>query len=271
MLLVNTSANPRVISRIYARFSSRILAVLQSGDKNLAAEIYKDAKLLPSLTTLQNLKLNGYTVNGSLYEGSNILLCYKSAVVYVVKSLDTVEAARVRQFQTVMSDTSPNPHIISFELQEDAEKQKCFMIMPHLPTTLEPMPPLSETLTIRLWTHMCDGLRYLHSLGFAHMDVKPSNICVSPGEFVLIDLGSISRFKERSSSTRAYLPSDLWPVGGRVVSAASVDWWMLAMTLAEKGCMIRALKLSPDLQNHRRINFWTISTSTCQNLCPKRF
>ena len=40
---------------------------------------------------------------------------------------------------------------------------------------------------------MNDALTCLHKHEYAHMDVKPSNICInSNGDFVLIDLGSVA-------------------------------------------------------------------------------
>ena len=60
--------------------------------------------------------------------------------------------------------------------------------------------------------------------------MKLANICVTDGRFVLIDLGSIVKFGKRSSSTPAYIPSDFTETKG----SAACDWWMLAMTLAEK-------------------------------------
>lgn len=43
------------------------------------------------------------------------------------------------------------------------------------------------------WNQLSQALRLLHAHGYAHMDVKPANICISvEGDFVLIDLGSVA-------------------------------------------------------------------------------
>lgn len=52
--------------------------------------------------------------------------------------------------------------------------------------------------------------------------------------FVLIDLGSVVRFGQKTASTAAYIPFEL-----RAERASTiVDWWMFAATLAERGCAL---------------------------------
>ena len=102
--------------------------------------------------------------------------------------------------------------------------------MPKFETTLEPISFIDEKEASQLWGDIRDALDFIHSREFAFMDVKPANICVTEGRFVLIDLGSIVKFGKRSSSTPSYIPSDFTEKKG----SAHCDWWMLAMTLAEK-------------------------------------
>lgn len=65
------------------------------------------------------------------------------------------------------------------------------------------------------------------------MDIKPANICLDgAGEAFLIDFGSVCAFGAHTSSTPAYVPH--YVLSRR--SSAALDWWMLAMTLAEKAC-----------------------------------
>lgn len=67
--------------------------------------------------------------------------------------------------------------------------------------------------------------------------VKPANILItSSGDFILADLGSIVRVDQRSASTRAYLPREMWVEGRPPLASPHVDWWMLAMTIYEKVC-----------------------------------
>lgn len=103
---------------------------------------------------------------------------------------------------------------------------------------LERAPPLDPAATVALWQHMRAALTAMHELGFAHMDVTPSNICHMESEsFMLVDLGSVTTFGGLTQSTRSYLPRELFGKStDAVVAHPSTDWWMLACTLSEKGC-----------------------------------
>jgi serine/threonine protein kinase len=121
------------------------------------------------------------------------------------------------------------------------------VFMPRFLASLERVPsldPVADAAAVAtLWQHISEALSGLHSLGFAHSDVKPANICLDTrGPFcVLIDLDSAAAFGQATASTAAYFPSDVLCGGqgsGRRVHVASAraDWWMLAMTLAQKAC-----------------------------------
>ena len=116
---------------------------------------------------------------------------------------------------------------------------KFYMTMPKLVSTLEHISLLSASDTRDLWDNMRSALEYLHALGFAHMDVKPSNICVDASErCVLVDLGSLERFGNWMVLMCVYVFCDM-DLG---FSTAAIDWWMLAMTLAEVGCGASAMR-----------------------------
>ena len=154
---------------------------------------------------------------------------------HVCKHLTPDEAERAAAFEAALADRPGlRPRVVDFELYH---MKKVYMIMPRLPATLEPMPSLADEDVARLWDHVSRALDDVHGLGFAHMDVKPSNIGIDGGDgFVLIDLGSIGRFGDVTSSTWPYVPADLRRPGARWTCTKAIDWWMFAMTLAEKGC-----------------------------------
>ena len=236
------------LSRMRRRFAGQVSLALQTGDANLLYEAYDDAKHLPSPSTVQRFKVEGYIINGPLYVGSNILTCFKGTDEYLLKSgLSEAELRRAVEFKSAV----PNPHrgIVPFELRSDVAKGKHFMLMPKLRTSLEPIPSLPADDTARLWGDLRGALDFLHTHGFAHMDVKPANICLDwEGRFVLVDLGSLARFGESTSTTPAYVPRDVawWR------SSAGVDWWMLASTLAEKGCGEHALAIGATARSASR-------------------
>ena len=107
--------------------------------------------------------------------------------------------------------------------------------MPLLPATLEHVVQLDVDDAAKLLGQMMEALSFIHKHGFAHMDVKPSNICINgKGDFILADLGSMAPFGERTKSTLPFLPKDLQKPS--MISDKKVDFWMLAMTLGERFC-----------------------------------
>lgn len=87
------------------------------------------------------------------------------------------------------------------------------------------------------------ALDYLHSKGYAHCNVKPANIFLdAKGAFLLGDQGSVTKFGSvlAQSTQASFVPRELLPSEGTPQrSSASLDWWMLAVTLLEK-CGLRA-------------------------------
>jgi serine/threonine protein kinase len=123
------------------------------------------------------------------------------------------------------------PH--SSEDAAEAAPMRKWCWMPRYPVTLEqlgrPMPVLRATTVIE---QMSTALRKLHSEGLAHMDVKPSNIFVTPdGQLLLGDFGCVRRFGEKVGTTPAFVPQDMQKQS--YAASALHDWWMLAMTVSD--------------------------------------
>jgi hypothetical protein len=242
-----------VLRRMRARFSSQVLLIEQSGNVQLARDVYEEARALPSTSTRGRIVADGYHLGHELFPGGNLMVCYKDCMPYLLKPLSPSEAVRVKTYEAAVSAAGvpQQPGIVPFELRwEDPAKFKCFMLMPLLHACLEPMPALADTHARRFWADISAALSYLHVLGFAHCDVKPANICVhAPTSFVLVDLGSVARFGEQTQSTPAYVPCDLrrgtsWVAAPPPCSSAALDWWMLGMVLAEKCCGNAALDIA---------------------------
>jgi serine/threonine protein kinase len=137
------------------------------------------------------------------------------------------------QFHDAINEMVP-ASIIPFELHSKGDKR--FVFMPLIMPTLETLPSLTGDSLARFYNDLSVALEYIHGLGFAHMDVKPSNILItSTGNFVLADLGSVAKFDEKTNSTPAYLPREIYTTE-KISSSKNVDWWMLAMILFEKAC-----------------------------------
>ena len=235
--MLGRKVETNVMRRIYSRFSVRLALVLESGDKNIAEDLYRDAEHLPSLVTRENFSAEGVTLDGPLFEGSTLTVCFKGLQVLVAKCLDSKEYARAIALQSLAASSAAprSAHVVDFELRVVHLKE--FMLMPRMAATLSQMPHLAPEHALTLVQHLSDGLSYLHRLGVAHADVKPDNIGLQePERFVLIDLGSVTAFGQRVHSTPAYVPRDVPVTNDAVVSCASLDWCMLGVTLGEKAC-----------------------------------
>jgi len=132
-----------------------------------------------------------------------------------------------------------HPHIVrAYEL---AERARPVLILESLTgATLEyvidnrprRLPPVD---LVYLGLQLCSAMRYLHSFGVLHLDLKPSNIISENGLVKVIDL-SVARppgRARRGVGTRQYLspeqarggelgpPADVWGIGGVLYAAAT--------------------------------------------------
>lgn len=224
-----------VVRRARIRCGHLVVQAILGGRADDALEAYRIAEALPSTSTVECLLTEGYKVGGALREGSDITVCYKGEHAFLLKGLDEREASRARDLLEACGGHQL-PHITPFSLWRHGSS-RCYMLMPKFASSLETLPHLSSGGIALLWAHARQALEALHALGFSHNDVKPSNICVnevSPVSvsFVLIDLNSVARFGQGTSSTPVYVPDGV----SHARAAPALDWWMLAMTLAEKAC-----------------------------------
>ena len=198
----------------------------------LAREVYEAAARIPEVSTAAALfSRDGLQLDGPLFEGSSLTYCFRGLRVLLLKSLDEKEAERAAVLRGALHEKLE--HVVEFELISRGSKS--FMLMPKFEATLEQISWLREPDSVTLLDHISCGLRSLHTLGFSHADVKPANIALQRGAFVLIDVGSVCRFGIGTSSTDAYVPRDFF--GDKASrSSAVLDWWMLGMTMAEKCC-----------------------------------
>ena len=196
-------------------------------------DVYAMAACLPSTTTDTEFRLRGLHVNGLLYEGGALVSCFRGRKEFILKPLDAREKKRALALHEALTTASaPVAGLTAFELHPRGDK--FFMLMPRYGASLEHLAALDTEDALLLWQSVGGALRGLHTLGFAHMDVKPANICLAAREFVLVDLGSVARFGEATATTPPYVAADF--PGAMRRSSARADWWQFAMTLAEKAC-----------------------------------
>lgn len=223
-----------VVRRMKQRLSNMCTLAVLTKDMDLAEEAYLEAEKFPSTVTEKELAMEGWNLNGPLYDGSSLTICFKGLDEFLVKILDSRERKRIMEFKRALDDSQMHPNIVEFQLLNADEELRTLMVMPRLMSTLEHYKRLEEEDQVKkLFSDMSSALQYLHNLNFAHVDVKPANICVRNRGFVLIDLGSISRLGQKgAAATLAYVPRD----ADITHVTATLDWWMLGMTLAEMGC-----------------------------------
>jgi hypothetical protein len=147
----------------------------------LAEDVYMDAENVPQTETARAIEAEGYVLDGFLLQGLNTLhICFNGSIPCVLKHLTSAEYHRAKAFEHV------NPcckYVVSFELlSPSASKQ--YMVMPLLPSTLEHLSILSNVVVQKLWEQMELAAESFHSVGFAYMDFKPSNICINSDKHV---------------------------------------------------------------------------------------
>lgn len=176
--------------RARVKYGHMVLLAIQEHNAALAKEAYEMAASLPSTTTVGQLQMNGYLLDGQLYEGSELVICFKDERTYLLKGLDQKEAVRARIFRVACGIEVEKPGVTGitrFELFDSTGPpppegsglqptvHKHFMIMPKYTTALESVPFLSLVGVRGLWEQMQLAIDYVHSKGFAHMDIKPAN------------------------------------------------------------------------------------------------
>ncbi len=80
---------------------------------------------------------------------------------------------------------------------------------PYLATEyLDPMDlPASDAAVARFILDLCDGVAFLHALGYVHRDIKPSNVMSRAGRPVLIDLGLVKDLTSPSPLADGFSPA----------------------------------------------------------------
>lgn len=137
----------------------------------------------------------------------------------------------------LLLSTLTHPHLLrGYETVLTAEPARPAVITETLPGCtlgylLEQHGRLRPMDAAVLGIQLCSVLGYLHRQGWAHLDVKPSNVVEVGGRAVLLDLSLVCRIGERSSGgTFDYLSPE--QARGDEITATA-DTWGLGITLYE--------------------------------------
>ena len=240
LLIANiTNPNPRTIVRMIKKFGIQVDLAHRFRNYSILSDVYHQAHGLPNTQTANELFFNGFALDKHIIKGNDCRqICFKDGLPYLMKVCTEIEFSRLKQFEEELQTRKlvPPPSIIPFIPFEN--KTKRYIFMPLHPVVLENLPSLGSVALQRFFTQLSDAIHFLHSLGFAHMDIKPSNILISTsGDFILSDLGSLQRFDARTTSTtECYLPKEYIDRINGVKASTTIDWWMLAITMLEKVC-----------------------------------
>lgn len=100
--------------------------------------------------------------------------------------------------------------------------------------------PLSPEVTLKLYAQIISGLRYLHSIGVAHRDLKPDNIIVDDNfNLTIIDMGGSILYGENENmvakpfGTITYSPPEYFSPGGEGFNLMKSDVWSAGIILYE--------------------------------------
>jgi len=231
-----------IIKKMFTRFEVRVNNILLTDNTDLAIETYDLCEALPGDTTKEELKGSGYILNGAVAFNDKLTLCYKGMHSFVCKVIyDEREIKSLEHCFNIFGGEEQLQaayNITYFDFLK-TNTGKNLMMMPLYQNTLEMflMADGDKCVPIQLYKEIKVAIDYLHSKNYAHMDIKPANICMNDGKIILIDLQSIAPFGEKTYSTNAYLPFELIQKNVNfTISSKETDYWMLAMTLAEKCC-----------------------------------
>jgi hypothetical protein len=236
--------DPHVLVRCHMRFGRQVEAAVASVDPvlavQLAYEVYTEALSFPSTTTVETIAKHGYILT-DIVVGKGVYKCYKGFRVYAAKRLSVPEKERTLAFKAAVEELGPAlgqpeywiPHLATIEFLP--APHDTYLLMPLYAHVFQVVYLVEQDDIMKLWTQLRTCVQALHDLGYAHMDIKPDNMCSDiDGNLVLIDVGSVAKFGAKTFSTRAYVPRDRY--ASEMTSAAVVDWWMVATTLAERAC-----------------------------------
>jgi hypothetical protein len=232
----NISIDPQVIEKMVHYYAQQVIISTSLKDYNLALKYYDLAKNMPNTVTRNEFRTSGYMINGNVFNGKDYLqLAFSTKIVtlnrpYVAKRLnDPDEVTRLKSFSESLKGAACL-YVTSFELL--SVRNKVYNFMPFHSAILAQLPQLTFEICSKLCIQMFTAFTFLHNRGFAHMDVKPSNICITiDGNFVLIDLESMAKFEDFTFSTENFLPTGLGFDASHMLSNRRVDFIMLAMTI----------------------------------------
>ncbi|KAL0565480.1 hypothetical protein V5O48_016543, partial [Marasmius crinis-equi] len=115
----------------------------------------------------------------------------------------------LERFKALEPHQPSSHHVAELLLHSDRLSNDQYLIMmPHYGYSLKSAPTsrFIGTAIRQLALQLCHAVKFLHSHGFYHLDIKPHNIAIDPHscKFTLIDLGCMTQQKAMSSAAGTY-------------------------------------------------------------------
>ena len=159
------------------------------------------------------------------------------------ESADEPAALRLLHREALVGNRVSHPNLAPV-LAGQIDRPPYYLVMPFLPgrtvcSRLRRAPRLATPVALWIARQAAEALGALHTAGWSHGDVKPSNLMVSPvGHATLIDLGLARRLdtaecdaKHLVTGTLTYVAPEIISDIGRVEAASDV--YSLGVTLFE--------------------------------------
>ena len=211
-----------------------------------ARDLYYEAALLPRSMTEVALEEKGIQVAG-VFRGPDpskavLLRALDNGVPRIIK---VATGKSIRHEWDVFSAVSSASHdentflvkvqLLEFESSDFTEHlnhpaTRCGLLMTHFPTTLSQCKmALPPDALLRYGKQLHKAVSTLHTSGYCHLDVKPSNIFLLEKECYLGDYGAAVKIGDPiRECTMKYYPTD-----GGFEAKEETDMYLLAVTLLE--------------------------------------
>lgn len=158
----------------------------------------------PSIPHYQLNELLGTGSFGQVWGGVSQRTGLEVAVKVFLTQPSAAHWNYLRQEVERLGKVAEHPHVVSL-LDADFDHQPAYFVMRRYQGSLydwrqkNPQPRLATL--IRWWKEIAEALRYTHSKGLLHCDLKPSNLLLDEENRALLsDFGQAAQGKERGSS-----------------------------------------------------------------------